>query len=108
MGVRTPLPRTQPPRRHWADRGLSHAGRASAQDELWLTAREVADLTGVSVVTVYSWACRGHLKVEGLDHRGQKLFRHIDVARAEKATRAKAKRVLVPAARPQAGYPGRT
>ncbi|WP_326755112.1 helix-turn-helix domain-containing protein [Streptomyces hirsutus] len=64
------------------------------EDEIWLTARETADLTGVSVVTVYSWVRRGHLKVEGLDHRGQKLFRHIDVARAEKATRAKAKRVL--------------
>ncbi|CAM5332378.1 helix-turn-helix domain-containing protein [Streptomyces aurantiogriseus] len=68
------------------------------EDEIWLTAREAAELTGVSVVTVYSWARRGHLKVEGLDHRGQKLFRHLDVARAEMATRAKAKRVLVPAA----------
>ncbi|MFH9038487.1 helix-turn-helix domain-containing protein [Streptomyces sp. NPDC017966] len=67
-------------------------------NEIWLTAREAADLTGVSVVTVYSWVRRGHLKVEGLDHRGQKLFRHLDVARAEKATRAKAKRVLAPAA----------
>ncbi|MEU6090953.1 hypothetical protein ABZ865_30045 [Streptomyces sp. NPDC047085] len=40
-------------------------------------------------------AREGHLKVEGLDHRGQKLFRHLDVARAEMATRAKAKRMLV-------------
>ncbi|MET7347451.1 hypothetical protein [Streptomyces mirabilis] len=47
---------------------------------------------------VYSWVRRGHLKVEGLDHRGQKLFRHLDVARAETATRTKAKRVLVAAA----------
>ncbi|MFE4651543.1 helix-turn-helix domain-containing protein [Streptomyces sp. NPDC056707] len=67
-------------------------------DEIWLTAREAAELTGVSIVTVYSWVRRGHLKVGGLDHRGQKLFRHLDVARAEKATRAKAKRMLVPAA----------
>jgi excisionase family DNA binding protein len=66
--------------------------RASVEDEIWLTAREVADLTGVSVVTVYSWVRRGHLKVEGLDHRGQKLFRHIAVAKAEKATRARAAR----------------
>ncbi|MEU6635721.1 helix-turn-helix domain-containing protein [Streptomyces rochei] len=62
------------------------------EDELWLTAREAAELTGVSVVTVYSWVRRGHLKVEGLDHRGQKLFRHLDVARAEMATRARAPR----------------
>ncbi|WP_222708205.1 helix-turn-helix domain-containing protein [Streptomyces sp. PBH53] len=68
------------------------------EDELWLTAREAADLTGVSRQTVYSWIRRGHLKVEGLDHRGQKLFRHLSVAQAEKATKAKAKRVLVTAA----------
>jgi hypothetical protein len=49
-------------------------------------------------MTVYSWVHRGHLEVEGLDHRGKKLFRHLAVAHAEKATRAKAKRVLVPAA----------
>ncbi|MFE0451612.1 helix-turn-helix domain-containing protein [Streptomyces sp. NPDC058914] len=67
-------------------------------NEVWMTAREAADLTGVSPQTVYSWIRRGHLKVEGLDHGGQKLLRHIDVARAEKATRAKAKRVLGPAA----------
>nr|WP_239146813.1 hypothetical protein [Streptomyces sp. SID10815] len=55
-------------------------------------------MTGVSPQTVYSWIRRGHLTVEGLDHRGQKLLRHIAVAKAEKATRTKAKRVLVPAA----------
>lgn len=49
-------------------------------------------------MTVYSWVRRGHLKVGGLDHRGQKLFRYLDVTQAEKATRAKAKRVLVPGA----------
>lgn len=79
-------------------RGLSHVGRASLEDETWLTAREAAELTGVSIVTVYSWVRRGHLKVEGLGHRGQKLFRHLDVAKAEKVTRAKAKRMLVSAA----------
>lgn len=68
------------------------------EDETWLTAREAAELTGVSIVTVYSWVRRGHLKVEGLDHRGQKLFRHLDVAKAELATRGKARRVLAPVA----------
>ncbi|MFF7975029.1 helix-turn-helix domain-containing protein [Streptomyces sp. NPDC007905] len=67
-------------------------------NEVWMTAREAADLTGVSIVTVYSWVRRGHLKVAGLDHRGRKLFRHIAVAQAEKATRAKAKRAWVPTA----------
>jgi excisionase family DNA binding protein len=73
-------------------------GRASVEDETWLTIREASDLTGVSPQTVYSWIRRGHLKVEGLDHRGQKLLRHLDVARVELATRSKAKRVLAPAA----------
>ncbi|MEU0844806.1 helix-turn-helix domain-containing protein [Streptomyces sp. NPDC005962] len=68
------------------------------EDEIWLTAREAAELTDVSTVTVYSWVRRGHLKVEGLDHRGKKLFRHLAVAQAEKATRAKAKRGLATAA----------
>ncbi|WP_458076446.1 helix-turn-helix domain-containing protein [Streptomyces sp. EMB26] len=60
------------------------------EDEIWLTTREAAELAGVSVVTVYSWVRRGHLEVEGLDHRGQKPFRHLDVARAEKTTRSRA------------------
>lgn len=49
-------------------------------------------------------------EVEYLDHRGQKLFCHLDVARAEMATRTKAKCAcwsLLPA--PGAlGYFGRT
>lgn len=32
------------------------------EDELWLTARKAAKLTGVSTVTVYSWVRRKHLK----------------------------------------------
>lgn len=68
------------------------------QDEIWLTVKEAALLTGVSIQTIYSWERRGHLTVEGLDERGQKLFRHLAVAQAEKATRAQAKRVLTPAA----------
>lgn len=68
------------------------------EDEIWLTVKEAALLTGVSVQTVYSWVRRGHLKVEGLDHRGQKLFRHLNVAQAEMTTRTKAKRVLASSA----------
>lgn len=65
------------------------------QDEIWLTVKEAALLAGVSVQTVYSWERRGHLKVEGLDERGQKLFRHLAVAQAEKVTRKKRKRIAV-------------
>lgn len=68
------------------------------EDEVWMTVKEAALFTGVSVQTVYSWIRRGHLTVTGLDHRGQKVFRHLDVARAELGTRAKAKRALVTSA----------
>ncbi|KAA0924281.1 helix-turn-helix domain-containing protein [Streptomyces apricus] len=60
-----------------------------------MTVKEAALFAGVSVQTVYSWIRRGHLTVGGLDHRNQKLFRHLDVARAEMATRTKAQRILV-------------
>ncbi|MDW4902889.1 helix-turn-helix domain-containing protein [Streptomyces californicus] len=65
------------------------------EDEVWMTVKEAALFTGVSVQTVYSWIRRGHLTVTGLDHRGQQVFRHLDVARAELATRSRAQRVLV-------------
>ncbi|MCM1941784.1 helix-turn-helix domain-containing protein [Streptomyces sp. G3] len=68
------------------------------EDEVWMTVKEAALHAGVSVQTVYSWIRRGRLEVTGLDHRGQKVFRLLDIARAEKATRARAKRVLAPAA----------
>ncbi|MEU4486641.1 helix-turn-helix domain-containing protein [Streptomyces purpurascens] len=66
------------------------------EGEVWMTVKEAALFTGVSVQPVYSWVRRGHLTVGGLDHRNQKLFRHLDVARAEMTIRAKAQRVLVP------------
>ncbi|MGY5534238.1 helix-turn-helix domain-containing protein [Streptomyces sp. C-3] len=62
-----------------------------------MTVREAALFTGVSVQTVYSWIRRGQLKVGGLDHRGQKVFRHLDVAKAELATRSRARRLLATA-----------
>ncbi|MFD4523266.1 helix-turn-helix domain-containing protein [Streptomyces sp. NPDC058470] len=68
------------------------------EEETWLTVKEAALFVGVDIQTVYSWIRRGHLKVTGLDHRGRKLFRHLDVAQAELATRAKAGRVLTVAA----------
>jgi predicted site-specific integrase-resolvase len=67
-------------------------------DEFWMTAQEAADHFGVKLFTIYSWVRRGQLQVGGLDERGRKVFRLLDVALVEKATRTKAKRVLVPAA----------
>ncbi|MDX3592214.1 helix-turn-helix domain-containing protein [Streptomyces sp. ID03-2B] len=44
------------------------------EDDVWMTVKE-ALFTGVGVQTVYSWIRRGHLTVDGLDHRNQKVFR---------------------------------
>ncbi|MFC8697719.1 helix-turn-helix domain-containing protein [Streptomyces parvus] len=64
------------------------------EDEVWMTVKEAALYTGISVQTVYSWIRRRHLTVTGLDHRGQKLVRHLDVAKDELATRSRAQRAL--------------
>ncbi|MFI0939155.1 helix-turn-helix domain-containing protein [Streptomyces sp. NPDC021020] len=63
-------------------------------DEIWMTAPEAADHFGVSNKTIYRWTAEGRLQVGGLDERGQKLFRFLDVAQVELVTRARAKRVL--------------
>ncbi|MFG2380574.1 MerR family transcriptional regulator [Streptomyces avermitilis] len=67
-------------------------------ETIWMTSREAADHCGVHIRTVQSWARRGHLPVKGLSPHGRPLYDFCDVARAEMVTRAKAKRVLVPAA----------
>jgi predicted site-specific integrase-resolvase len=67
-------------------------------DDDWMTAQEVADHFGVKPFTVYSWVRRGRLRIGGLDEKGRKLFRFLDAADTELATRARAKRVLTPAA----------
>ncbi|MGW2707307.1 helix-turn-helix domain-containing protein [Streptomyces sp. NPDC001340] len=73
------------------------------EDEIWLTAQEAADHFGVALKSIYRWTAEGRLEVAGLDHRGRKVFRLLDVARVELSTRKarpalNAKRVLVPAA----------
>ncbi|MET8511983.1 MerR family transcriptional regulator [Streptomyces sp. NPDC005077] len=65
-----------------------------------MTETEAATMCGVKPVTIRQWVFKGLLTAVDLgEHdRGRKLYRLQDVALAEKATRAKAKRVLVPAA----------
>jgi DNA-binding transcriptional MerR regulator len=65
-----------------------------------MTATQAATLCGVKPVTIRQWVFKGLLTAVNLgEHdRGPKLYRLQDVAQAEKATRAKAKRVLAPAA----------
>lgn len=52
-----------------------------------VTTTEAARHAGVSAATVRSWASRGHLQVAGRDGQGRPLYRLIDVAKAERATR---------------------
>ncbi|MFE3051588.1 hypothetical protein [Nocardia sp. NPDC059239] len=52
-----------------------------------ITATDAAHLCGVTTAAIVNWVKRGHLDVAGLDERGRKLYRVIDVAKAERATR---------------------
>lgn len=58
-----------------------------------ITTNEAAALAGVAVATIRKWAQRGQLTPVGHDPQTNRpLFRFIDVAKAERATRAKARR----------------
>ncbi len=73
---------------------------------VWLTAHQAAQhatqarralsagAAEVTVTTVYSWAQRGHLTHTGMDDDGHRLYTLADVARAERATRARALRLV--------------
>lgn len=52
-----------------------------------ITAAEAARLCGVTTQAISNWVRRGHLKQAGLDERKHKLYKVIDVAKAERATR---------------------
>ena len=60
--------------------------------ESLITANEAATLCGVSAAAVRKWVQRETLSPSGLDRRGRQLFRLIDVAKAERATRERARR----------------
>lgn len=57
-----------------------------------ITATEAATLCGVSVQAISQWVRRGKLAPSGLDERGRKLYRLLDVAKVERATRDRARR----------------
>ncbi|TXG90679.1 MerR family transcriptional regulator [Rhodococcus rhodnii] len=57
-----------------------------------ITATEAATLCGVALCTITKWAREGKLSPSGADERGRKLYRLIDVAKAEYSTRKKARR----------------
>lgn len=53
-----------------------------------------AGAAAVTAVAIRSWAHRGHLHATGLDDNGRPLYALADVARAEKATRSRALRLV--------------
>lgn len=57
-----------------------------------ITTNDAATLCGVTVEAIRKWASRGQLAAAGIDERGRKLYRLIDVAKAERATRRRARR----------------
>jgi DNA-binding transcriptional MerR regulator len=62
-------------------------------DEL-LTGPQAAELCGVDPSTIRQWKRRGMLQPAGLDERNRPLYRQLDVARAERATRNRAGRTF--------------
>lgn len=62
------------------------------QTTLW-NVKQAAQAAGVSENTVHNWRYRGRLEVAGRDRNKRPLFRAIDVIRAEKTTRERARRV---------------
>lgn len=61
------------------------------------TVKEAAEAAQVSENVVRNWKYRGLLEEAGRDFRGRPLFRAIDVIRAEKATRERARRTYAAA-----------
>lgn len=57
-----------------------------------ITTAEAATLCGVTVSAIRQWAHKGLITATGIDDRGRKLYRLIDVAKAEHTTREKARR----------------
>ncbi len=68
--------------------------------EAKLTASEAATIAGVSVATIRAWVHRGHLTAVGYNEHNHPMYRLLDVAKAERATRERARRT--PAAVPLA------
>lgn len=57
-----------------------------------LTVEESAEHCGVQPVTIRQWVSRGHLAPIARGDKGRLLFNVVDVARAERATRERARR----------------
>ncbi len=57
-----------------------------------ITATEAAALCGVTLSAITNWVREGRIQPVGLSAQGRKLYRLLDVAKAEHATRKRARR----------------
>lgn len=57
-----------------------------------ITATEAAALCGVALCTITKWVREERIQPVGLNAQGRKLYRLLDVAKAEHATRERARR----------------
>jgi DNA-binding transcriptional MerR regulator len=57
-----------------------------------LTASQAAEYAGVTVQAIVNWRQRGHLHPAGFNGEGRRVYRLLDVAKAEHATRGRARR----------------
>jgi predicted site-specific integrase-resolvase len=69
---------------------------ALMQKDTW-TIAEAATAAQVTVDAIHKWRRRGHLPDAGRDRQGRIKVRAVDVIRAERATREKARRVYAAA-----------
>lgn len=58
-----------------------------------LTAAEASSVFNVTTALIRKWASLGKIDAVGIDQRGRKLYRLIDIARYEQQTRRAAGRV---------------
>lgn len=90
-----PAPKTQGPAGilHFGGNPLSATAVLTPDgiDSL-ITAAEAATLCNVSTSTIYVWVNRGTLAPSGINNQGHKVYRLLDVAKAERATRDRARR----------------
>ncbi|HKX69892.1 MAG TPA: hypothetical protein VJM75_01635 [Acidimicrobiales bacterium] len=72
---------------------LYNGAQAAALATTWRRTL-TADAAAVTRSAICKWVARGHLTPVGLDERERPLYALADLARAEKATRARALRLV--------------
>lgn len=75
---------------------ISIDGDLDLQTTLWTTA-EAAEAAGVTTGVIRIWVHRGHLKRANSEKARTPKYRAIDVVKAEKATRERARRTYAAA-----------